>query len=45
MDVAEVADIVGIDVDNLKENFGDLIAGLARSAQSDVLTWSWSERK
>ena len=27
MDVAEVADIVGIDVDNLEENFGELIAG------------------
>ena len=26
MDVAEVADIVGIDVDNLEENFGELIA-------------------
>ena len=27
MDVAEVADIVGIDEDNLEENFGELIAG------------------
>ena len=27
MDVAEVADIVGIDVENLKENFWELIAG------------------
>lgn len=26
MDVAEVADIVGIDEDNLEENFGELIA-------------------
>lgn len=27
MDVSEVADIVGIDEDNLEENFGELIAG------------------
>lgn len=27
MDIAEVADIVGIDEDNLEENFGELIAG------------------
>ena len=27
MDVAEVADIVGIDEDNLEDNFGELIAG------------------
>ena len=30
MDVAEVADVVGLDEDDLEENFGDLIAGLTR---------------
>lgn len=27
MDVAEVADVVGLDEDDLEENFGELIAG------------------